>query len=231
MQSQEPVLSASRTDRYRVVAIDGPAASGKSSVSRELARRLGFVYVNSGAMYRAVTWHVLQNGVDPADSAAVAKLTESARITCEVQNNASHISIDDVDPAGHLRDDSVNHGVASVSRVAKVREILVGKMRNCARDHDLVTEGRDIGSVVFPDTPFKFYLDASPEVRSQRRALQGERDAIAQRDHADSSRPASPLVVAKDADFIDMSHLSVAEVIEEIIRRLKLKGITFDSRP
>jgi cytidylate kinase len=218
-------------DRHRVVAIDGPAASGKSSVSRELARRLGFVYVNSGAMYRAVTWHVLQHGVEPSDSEAVAKLAESARINCDVRDHESRISIDDVDPADHLRDDSVNHGVASVSRVTKVREILVVKMRNCARDHDLVMEGRDIGSIVFPDTPFKFYLDASPEVRSQRRALQGERDAIAQRDHADSSRPASPLIVAKDADFIDTSHLNIAEVIDEIIRRLKLKGISFDSRP
>jgi cytidylate kinase len=218
-------------DRHRVVAIDGPAASGKSSVSRELARRLGFVYVNSGAMYRAVTWHVLQRGVDPGDVAGVARLAELARITCVVQNDESHLSIDDVDPAEHLRDDSVNHGVAAVSRVAKVREILVVKMRDCARDHDLVMEGRDIGSVVFPDTPFKFYLNASPEVRLKRRALQGERDAIAQRDHADSSRPASPLVVAKDADEIDTSDLGIPEVIEEIIRRLKLKGIALDSRP
>lgn len=212
-------------DRHRVVAIDGPAASGKSSVSRELACRLGFVYVNSGAMYRAVTWHVLQHGVDPADSDSVARLAESARITCDLQNNESRISIDDVDPADHLRDDRVNDGVSFVSRVARVREILVVKMRNCARDHDLVMEGRDIGSVVFPDTPFKFYLDASPEVRSQRRALQGERDAIAQRDHADSSRPASPLVVAKDAEFIDTSKLTIDDVINEIERHLKLKGI------
>jgi cytidylate kinase len=218
-------------DRHTVIAIDGPAASGKSSVSRELARRLGFVYVNSGAMYRAVTWHVLQHGVDPADGDRVANLAESARITCEVQNDESHISIDYVDPAGHLRDDRVNDGVSFVSRVARVRELLVVKMRDCARDHDLVMEGRDIGSVVFPDTPFKFYLDASPEVRSQRRALQGERDAIAQRDHADSSRPASPLVVAKDAEFIDTSHLGIAEVIDEIIRRLKLKGLIVDPRP
>jgi cytidylate kinase len=217
-------------DRHRVVAIDGPAASGKSSVARELARRLGFIYVNSGAMYRAVTWYVLQHGVDPADSDRVVELMESARINCDLQNNQSRILIDDVDPADRLRDDRVNDGVSLGSRAERVREILVGKMRHYARDHDLVMEGRDIGSVVFPDTPFKFYIDASPEVRSRRRAAQGERDAIAVRDHADSSRRASPLVVAKDADVIDTSNLTIAEVVDEIVRRLKMKSQTFDSR-
>jgi len=212
-------------DRHRVIAIDGPAASGKSSVARELARRLGFVYINSGAMYRAVTWYVLEHNVDPADSDRIIELVESARITCDLQNNQSRILIDDVDPADHLRDDRVNDGASLVSRVPRVREILVAKMRNYARDHDLVMEGRDIGSVVFPETPYKFYIDASPEVRAQRRALQGERDAIAMRDHADSSRPASPLVVAKDAEVIDTSNMSIAAVVDEIIRRLRQKGL------
>jgi len=211
-------------DRHRVIAIDGPAASGKSSVARELARRLGFVYVNSGAMYRAVTWYVLEHNVDPTDSDHIIELLESARIICDLQNNQSRILIDDVDPADHLRDDRVNDEVSLVSRVPRVREILVEKMRSYAREHDLVMEGRDIGSVVLPDTPYKFYIDASPEVRSQRRALQGERDAIAVRDHADSSRRASPLVVAKDAEIIDTSNMSIAAVVDEIIRRLKLKG-------
>jgi cytidylate kinase len=212
-------------DRHRVVAIDGPAASGKSSVARELARRLGFVYVNSGAMYRAVTWHVLQHGVDPADNPRVIQLIESAPITCDLQNNESRILIDDVDPADRLRDDRVNDGVALVSRIPRVREILVEKLRSYVRDRDLVMEGRDIGSVVFPDTPYKFYIDASPEVRRRRRALQGGRDSIASRDRADSSRSASPLVIAKDADFIDTSNLTIAEVIAEIISRLKLKNL------
>ena len=220
-QSQEP---------YRVIAIDGPAASGKSSVARELARRLGFVYVNSGAMYRAVTWCVLEHNVDPTDSERIAGLMESVGINCDLRNNESRILIDDVDPADHLRDDRVNNGVSLVSRVPRVREILVERMRSYARDHDLVMEGRDIGSVVFPDTPYKFYIDASPEVRSQRRALQGERDAIAARDHADSSRQASPLVVAKDAEVIDSSKLTIEEVVDEIIRRLKSKGLTVASR-
>ena len=222
---QEPAPSGSRTGRHRVIAIDGPAASGKSSVARELARRLGFVYVNSGAMYRAVTWYVLEHNVDPTDSDRIIELVESARITCDLRNNQSRILIDDVDPADHLRDDRVNDGVSLVSRVPRVREILVAKMRNYARGHDLVMEGRDIGSVVFPDTPYKFYIDASPEVRSQRRARQGERDAIAMRDHADSSRRASPLVVAQDAEVIDTSNMSIAAVVDEIIRRLGQKGL------
>jgi cytidylate kinase len=213
-------------DRHRVVAIDGPAASGKSSVARELARRLGFVYVNSGAMYRAVTWYVLEHNIDLTDSARIVRLIEAARIICDLRNNESRILIDDVDPSDHLRDDRVNDGVSLVSRVPRVRELLVAKMRDYARDHDLVMEGRDIGSVVFPETPYKFYIDASPAVRSQRRALQGERDAIAMRDHADSSRRASPLVVAKDAEFIDTSNLTIDEVVDEVIRRLKMKGLT-----
>jgi cytidylate kinase len=212
-------------DRHHVIAIDGPAASGKSSVARELARRLGFVYVNSGAMYRAVTWYVLEHNLDPADSERIIALLDSARIACDLQNNQSRILIDGIDPADRLRDDRVNNGVSLVSRVPRVREILVEKMRSYARDHDLVMEGRDIGSVVFPDTPYKFYIDASPEVRSQRRALQGERDAIAARDHADSSRRASPLVVAKDAEVIDSSDLTIEQVVDEIIRRLMKKGL------
>ena len=236
MRSQEPVASSGPLDRqgqdrHRVVAIDGPAASGKSSVARALARRVGFVYVNSGAMYRAATWHVLQHEVDPADSERVVPLIESAAIKCDLQNNESRILIDGVDPADRLRDDRVNDGVSLVSRLPRVREILVAKMRDYANEHDVVMEGRDIGSAVFPDTPYKFYIDASPEVRSQRRALQGERDAIAARDRADSSRPTSPLVVAKDAEFIDTSRLTIEQVVDEVIRRLKIKGLTLGSAP
>ena len=212
-------------EAHRVVAIDGPAASGKSSVARELAQRLGFLYVNSGAMYRAITWHVLQYGVDPDDGARVAQTVESARITCGLENNQSCILIDDVDPTDRLRDDCVNEGVSRVSSVPRVREILVAKMRTYACHHDLVMEGRDIGSVVFPETPYKFYIDASPEVRSQRRAAQGHRDEIASRDQADSSRAASPLIVAKDAEVIDTSAMSVKQVVDEIVRRLKEKGL------
>ena len=217
-------------DRHRVVAIDGPAASGKSSVAREIALRLGFAYVNSGAMYRALTWHILEHGIDPSETECVIGSIESAEITCDLQNNESRLLINGIDPVDHLRDDRVNNGVPLVSRIPRVRQILVEKMREYARACDLVMEGRDIGSVVFPDTPYKFYLDASPEVRAQRRAAQGEQDAVAARDYADSSRSTSPLVMAEDAYFIDTSNLAIAQVADEILRELKLKKLTANSR-
>jgi cytidylate kinase len=210
---------------HRVIAIDGPAASGKSSVAREVASRIGFAYVNSGAMYRAVTWHVLQQGVSPEDSAAIAQLLETTRFDCTIGLSGSLVLINGVDPVAHLSEERVNEAVSAVSRIPRVREILVEKMRRLAGDHDVVMEGRDIGSVVFPETPYKFYVDASPEVRLRRRQAQGLRDQIAARDRADSSRAASPLVVPKDAHVIDSSNLTIDEVVAEIVARLKMKGL------
>ena len=213
------------SDYQSVIAIDGPAASGKSSVARELARRLGFVYVNSGAMYRAVTWYVLENKIDPNDSDGIIELVRAAPLRCELVQDRSRIFVGQVDPGPYLREDRVNDNVSQVSTVPEVRTILVEKMRHYARQHDLVMEGRDIGSVVFPDTPFKFYIDASPEVRARRRAAEGQRDEIAARDRVDSSRRSSPLVIAEDALVIDSSNLTIDGVVGEIIGRLKMKGL------
>jgi CMP/dCMP kinase len=210
---------------YHVIAIDGPAASGKSSVALALAQRLGFSYVNSGAMYRAVTWHVLQRSVDVHEPAAVVAALEQSKIVCQLVDNQSRILIDDQDPTSHLRDDNVNHAVSIVSSIPRVRQILVPPMRECAKANNVVMEGRDIGSVVFPGTPFKFYIDASPEVRLQRRRAEGQRDEIAARDRADSSRAVSPLMVAPDAEVIDTSALTIDGVVDEIMRRLKQKGL------
>ena len=209
---------------HRVIAIDGPAASGKSSVARELARRLGFIYVNSGAVYRAITWYLLGKGIGAEDSNRIAHALELADITCCIHNNESRILVDNVDPAEHLRDDRVNESVSRVSRLPLVREIVGQQLHERARSDNLVVEGRDIGSVVFPETPYKFYVDASPEVRLRRRAAQGERDEIALRDHADFSRSVSPLVVAEDAHVIDTSHLTIETVVNEIIARLRQMG-------
>jgi cytidylate kinase len=211
---------------HRVIAIDGPAASGKSSVARELARRLGFVYLNSGAMYRAVTWTVLERGIDPADQHQIANFISSAHLDATFVDGQFHLLINDVDLGKHLQEDRVNAEVSRVSTVPEVRKLLVQRMRDSATKHDLVIEGRDIGSVVFPDTPCKFYIDASPEVRAQRRAAQGHWDEIAQRDRADSSRAASPLIIAKDADVIDTSNLSIDAVVNEIISRLRTKNLS-----
>jgi len=218
-------MHSSQRDFLRVIAIDGPAASGKSSVARELARRLRFVYVNSGAIYRAITWHILEKGIDAEDLDRIARALDSAAVTSCLWDGESRVLIDNVDPTDHLRDDRVNESVARVSRLPVVREIVGKKLHDTARSEDLVVEGRDIGSVVFPDTSYKFYVDASPEVRLQRRVAQGERDEIALRDQADSSRPVSPLVIAKDAHVIDTSYLTVEKVVSEIFARLKEMGL------
>lgn len=210
---------------HRVVAIDGPAASGKSSVARELAQRLGFAYVNSGAIYRALTWHVLHKGINIGDTERIAQTVEAAQISCRLQEKESRILIDDVDPEEHLRNDRVNENVSRVSSIPRVRKIVVQEMREYARHRSLVVEGRDIGSVVFPDTPYKFYVDASPAVRLRRRAAEGQRDEIAMRDRADSLRLVSPLIIAKDAQVIDTSNLTIEDVVNEIIARLKEMGL------
>jgi cytidylate kinase len=214
-------MHASKQRSHRVIAIDGPAASGKSSVAQELARRLGFVYVNSGAIYRAITWHILQKKIHPEESDRIAGALRAADLTCRLQDNESRILIDDVDPGEHLRDDCVNKSVAGISQFPVVRQVVSTKLHDQAQSHDLIVEGRDIGSVVFPDTPYKFYIDASPDVRLQRRAAQGERDEIAIRDRADSLRLVSPLVIAKDAHVIDTSRLTIQQVIGAIIDLLK----------
>ena len=210
-------------DRHRVIAIDGPAASGKSSVARQLAHRLNFVYVNSGAMYRAITWFVLNRDVDPTNKDGIVELIRKISFGRRLSDAEFHLLIDDVDLSEHLHEDRVNAEVSRVSTVREVRNIVVQRMRDYASKHDLVVEGRDIASVVFPNTPYKFYIDASPEVRARRRAAQGHRDEIAQRDRADSSRAASPLIVAKDAEVIDTSDLMVEQVVDEIVRRLRAK--------
>jgi cytidylate kinase len=219
-------MSSMPTVFHRVIAIDGPAASGKSSVAREIARRLGFVYVNSGAIYRAITWYVLRKGIAPEEHPKIVQAVTSAKISCQLENNESRVLIDDLDPVVHLRELAVNQAVSRVSAVPEVRHILTDKMREYARAHDLVVEGRDIGSVVFPDTPHKFYIDASPEVRLRRRAAEGQRDEIAARDRVDSSRRAAPLTVASNASVIDTSKLTVDEVVAEIMKQLAAQGLS-----
>ena len=210
---------------HNVIAIDGPAASGKSSVANALARRLGYAYVNSGAMYRAITWRVVSMNVASDDAVGVVDLLERSNVEILLENGESVIRIDGVNPEPHLRDQLINENVSPVSGIVGVRDFLLTHLRNFAEDTDLVMEGRDIGSTVFPDTPYKFYIDASPEVRRLRRQVQGQTDEISSRDRADSTRRASPLVIADDAQVIDSSHLTIDGVVGEIIGRLKLKGL------
>ncbi|MCK9589635.1 MAG: (d)CMP kinase [Terrimicrobiaceae bacterium] len=209
-----------------VIAIDGPAASGKSSVSRRLAKRLGFVYVNSGTMYRAITWEVLRQGVDTTSASDVAEALSGSDIVCGIRDSGeSFIHINSGIPDAALRDSRVNLHVSLVSAVPAVRDLVSTRLRLLAKDRDVVMEGRDIGSAVFPETPFKFYLDASPEIRRRRRAAEGQSDEIEARDKMDSSRKAAPLKIAGDARVVDTSHLTLDGVVEAILDILRPLGL------
>lgn len=208
-----------------VIAIDGPAASGKSSVARALASRLGYAYVNTGAMYRAVTWLIVSRRIAPAETGEVLSGRDTADLHFEIAGRESTIRLDGADPTPHLVDEAVNNAVSAVSKIPEVRALLVARQRELAVGRDVVVEGRDIGSVVFPETPFKFYIDASLDVRARRREAQGLADSISERDRHDSSRRTSPLVIAEDAHVIDSSHLTIDGVVGEVVGRLKLKGL------
>jgi CMP/dCMP kinase len=208
-----------------LIAIDGPAASGKSSVARALARKLGYVYVNTGAMYRAVTWLAVSKGVPAQDAGRMHQLLHFTEIQCGIENGASTILLDGVDPTPFLVSEEVNANVSAVASLPEVRRLLVAKQRAYGAEQNVVMEGRDIGSAVFPETPFKFYIDASPDVRAMRRAKQGLQDSISTRDKIDSTRRTSPLIIAEDAHVIDSSNLTVEGVVGEIFGRLKQKGL------
>jgi CMP/dCMP kinase len=206
---------------HAVIAIDGPAASGKSSVSRLLARRLDFGYVNSGGLYRAMAWNAARRGISPAEPAAILEQIGESQIEFGFKEKESFVLIDGFDPGPFLQEEQVNRTVSLISRIPEVRIFLVEKLRGFAILDDLIMEGRDIGSVVFPNTPYKFYIDASPEVRSQRRAAQGLQDEISKRDQLDTSRATAPLTIASDATVVDTSSLTIEGVVGRIVDRLK----------
>jgi cytidylate kinase len=210
-----------------VIAIDGPAASGKSSVATRLARRLGFAHVNSGAMYRAVTWEILRQQIDASHpesiEAAVRRMSVDSGFT---EAGESFIRINSEMPDLELQTLEVNQSVSPVAAVPAVRTLVNTQLRTLAEKRPIVSEGRDIGSVVFPDTPHKFYLDASPEVRRQRRAAQGLHDSIEKRDKLDSSRANAPLKIAAGAHVIDTSHLTLEGVVDKVAEILSKSGIS-----
>jgi len=209
---------------HAAIAIDGPAASGKSTIARRLAARLGLVVVNSGAMYRAVTWEVLRRGIDPLDRAAVVAALGDMEIRCGVSEGESTIRVNGVNPGDELRGEEVNRCVSAIAAVPAVRERLVAIQRDFRKGMSVVMEGRDIGSVVFPDTPFKLYIDASEEVRQARRQADGESDKVSSRDEADSSRATAPLMIATGATVVDTSLLDVDETIEVVLKVLASQG-------
>jgi cytidylate kinase len=212
------------TPRF-AIAIDGPAASGKSTLARKLAQRLDLVMVNSGAMYRAVTWKALQENIDPSDTAAVVALLDRIDIHCGEKGMTSTCTIDGVDPGDALRSETINSNVSTISAIPEVRDKLVALQRGYLDHTSIVMEGRDIGSVVFPDTPYKIYVDASEEVRAARRIAAGEVDSIAQRDAADSERTTAPLKIADGAVVLDTSNHTIESGVDAAIEILKQQGL------
>jgi cytidylate kinase len=216
--------------RSLIIAVDGPAGSGKSSVCRGVAARLGLRYLDTGAMYRAVTWAVLDAEVDLADADAIAACAGALRIVSGTDPSSPTISVDGIDVSGPIREDDVTAAVSAVSAVPAVRAGLVELQRAeaqaaVAQGTGIVVEGRDICAVVLPDADLKVFITASPEVRAQRRSAQdegrgaGQRDVEATkadllaRDAKDSTRAVSPLSVAPDAVVVDTSDLDLDQSI------------------
>ncbi|MCB1065366.1 MAG: (d)CMP kinase [Verrucomicrobiae bacterium] len=221
----ESAVGGTAEARHRVIAIDGPAASGKSTVARRVAESLGFLYVNSGAMYRAITWQALDQGADCSDRDAVLALLESTEFTCEESDGAGVIGLNGAVAGDEVHGAEVNANVSRIAAYPEVRDRIFEVLQAFPKKADVVMEGRDIGSVVFPDTPYKFYIDASPEIREARRRAQGLEDSIADRDRQDSTRKAAPLMIADDAEVIDSSHLGVDDVVTAVRERLAAKGV------
>ncbi|MGP3955178.1 (d)CMP kinase [Nonomuraea sp. 3N208] len=211
-----------------VIAMDGPSGSGKSSVSRGVARALGLRYLDTGAMYRAMTWWVLQQGVDLADPAAIAARCGEPRIVSGTDPDGPTIHVDGVDVAGPIRESEVTGAVSAVAAVPEVRVRLVERQREIIGAGDIVVEGRDIGSVVCPDATVKVYLTASAEARAQRRSAElagttaeAQQEAMARRDTLDSTRKTDPLSMAAGAVELDTTALTLEEVIAEVLRLVK----------
>lgn len=211
----------------RIIAIDGPAAAGKSTVAKTVAKELGLTFLDTGAMYRAVTLVVLQRGLDFHDEEACAKVARSIRLTFDARGA---IQIDGRPGEPAIRAEEVTRAVSPVSAHPLVRAAVVPLQRlEAERRGGLVAEGRDIGSVVFPDADFKFYLDATSEERARRRVLElgaPERfdeihEAIRLRDHLDSTRKDSPLTIAKDAIVIRTDGLDAAHVAERMLKAMR----------
>lgn len=214
-----------------VIAMDGPSGSGKSSASKGVARALGLRYLDTGAMYRAMTWWMLRQGVDVEDGEAVAARTGEAVLVSGTDPDRPTIEADGEDVSEPIRTREVTNAVSAVSRVPAVRERMVALQREIIGAGGIVVEGRDIGTVVAPDAPVKVYLTASEAARAARRAKDLAADPgasvevtqaeQARRDKLDSTRKASPLAKAADAHEIDSTELSLDEVIEAVVRLAK----------
>jgi len=214
-----------------VIAIDGPAGAGKSTIASRLAKSLGYVYLESGAMYRALGLKAIESAVAPDDSAALLKLAESSRIELDPTPEGNRVLLDDRDVTARIREHDVTDAASRVSTHPPVREWMVNRQREMGARGGVIMEGRDIGTVVFPNAEVKIFLDADPSVRAGRRVSQQNaqndperaarlREELRERDRRDKTRAAAPLKAADDAVHIDSSSLKIDEVIaqaEEIV--------------
>lgn len=217
--------------KQRIIAIDGPAASGKSTVAREVAKRMNCVYVDSGAFYRGVTWKMLQEKVNTKNPLAVIPALLKSKWTFEVRDGAVVFAIDGVEPGEAIRDKDVREAVSDVAAIPGVRKFVVSNLRKQKELGCIAMEGRDIGSVIFPKTPFKFYLDANPEERAKRRHAEliarGETEkaqevleSLQRRDEKDSTRKTAPLKVADGAYVIDTAEYDAMGVVKVLMDRI-----------
>ena len=206
---------------HPVICIDGPAASGKSTVARLVAKDLGFVYVDTGAMYRAFTFLTLEAGHDPTSRERIRQLLAKVNFHAEIRNGEIALREGKRDLTPFTRLPEVNAAVSPVSALPELREYLVNVQRKLRLSAPLVMEGRDIGTVVCSDSPHKFFIDACPKVRAERRQKQGENDNLAARDKLDSSRAAAPLIRAADAVLLDSGTADARSLADLIVSRVK----------
>jgi CMP/dCMP kinase len=216
--------------RSPIIAIDGPSGAGKGTLARAVARALNYRHVDTGAMYRAVGWKALREGVALDDESAVAALADRATL----DTTEERVVIDGHDVTRAIRTPEIDRAATSVARLPRVREILVARQRSLGRGGGVVMEGRDIGTVVFPDADVKVYLDASAEERARRRAsdpahtgghgtLVGVQHDLQARDQSDSTRAVAPLVVADDAIYVDTTGLAIDDVVERVMEIVRGK--------
>jgi cytidylate kinase len=216
----------------RVIAIDGPSGSGKSTVARCLGLKLGFLHVDSGALYRIMTWQALLHRIDTASEAALTAFAPHVTVEFAVRDGAVIYRVLGEEPGDCLRTPEINQHASPVAKAPAVRSRVTSWLRDLRTLGDLVVEGRDIGSVVFPDTPARFYLDAAPEERARRRHQEERQKGIAvqspeavltsllNRDRIDSSRATAPLKIADGAMVLDTTTLSIEEVVQTVYHHL-----------